>query len=184
MAYQSFRFVGPRREASLQNLLEAHPDAPKDDPVEAFAQTLRHATRSQVPTVDISSLRKRLGFTQEEFAYFYGLRLLSVRNWEQGRRRPDRAAKTLLVLIYKEPATISRITETSLKTACEWFYWDLRHLRERLNLDQKEFARQYGLSALSVRNWEQGRRRPHGSAKILLALIENEPETIRRILLG
>jgi DNA-binding transcriptional regulator YiaG len=33
-----------------------------------------------------------------------------------------------------------------------------------------------------VRNWEQGRRYPDGSDRVLLTLIEREPETVQRIL--
>jgi hypothetical protein len=43
------------------------------------------------------------------------------------------------------------------------------------------FAREYRLSLLSVRNWEQRRRLPRGPAKTLLELIAKEPEAIGRI---
>jgi DNA-binding transcriptional regulator YiaG len=33
-----------------------------------------------------------------------------------------------------------------------------------------------------VRDWEQGRRQPERAARILLAMIENEPETVKRVL--
>ena len=39
---------------------------------------------------------------------------------------------------------------------------DVRAIREKLRLSQPEFAARFGFTAASVRQWEQGRRRPHG----------------------
>ena len=38
------------------------------------------------------------------------------------------------------------------------------------------FARKYGFALSAVRDWEQGRRRPDRSARILLKIVEREPE--------
>jgi len=57
----------------------------------------------EVEMIDIKSLRKELGLTQQEFADSFGFKLSSVRNWEQDRRRPDKAARILLKLIELEP---------------------------------------------------------------------------------
>lgn len=48
---------------------------------------------------------------------------------------------------------------------------DVRKIRSRLKLSQREFARRYGFSIDSVQNWEQGRRIPDGPARTLLAVI-------------
>jgi len=53
--------------------------------------------------VDVKRLRERLGMTQEEFALRFGLDIDAVRNWEYGRREPDRAAKSYLTVIDREP---------------------------------------------------------------------------------
>ena len=53
--------------------------------------------------VDVKRLRERLGMTQEEFALRFGLELDAVRNWEYGRREPDRAAKSYLAVIERDP---------------------------------------------------------------------------------
>ena len=42
---------------------------------------------------------------------------------------------------------------------------EVKALRERLDLTQAEFARRFGLSIDSLRQWEQGRREPDGAAK-------------------
>jgi len=56
--------------------------------------------------VDVKKLRERLKLTQEQFALRYGLELDAVRNWEYGRREPDRAAKSYLIVIDKDPERV------------------------------------------------------------------------------
>ena len=56
--------------------------------------------------VEVRALRDRLGLTQEQFALNYGLELDAVRNWEHGRREPDRAAKSYLAAIDREPERV------------------------------------------------------------------------------
>jgi len=53
--------------------------------------------------VDVKKLRDRLGLTQEQFSLRFGLELDAVRNWENGRREPDRAAKSYLTVIDRDP---------------------------------------------------------------------------------
>jgi putative transcriptional regulator len=55
---------------------------------------------------------------------------------------------------------------------------DVRRVRRKLGLTQAAFAGKFGFSQASVRNWEQGRRRPEGPARVLLAVIERHPEAI------
>ena len=61
---------------------------------------------------------------------------------------------------------------------------DVRKIRTRLGLSQKTFARTYGFALSAVRDWEQGRRRPERSARILLKVVEKEPEAVTRALVG
>ena len=57
---------------------------------------------------------------------------------------------------------------------------DVRGLRNRFGLSQEGFARLIGISVGTLRNWEQGRRRPEGAARVLLEIVARSPE----ILLG
>jgi putative transcriptional regulator len=54
----------------------------------------------------------------------------------------------------------------------------------RTGLSQQEFSRRIGVSTGTLRNWEQGRRKPEGPARVLLALLARNPtiveETIGR----
>ncbi len=58
--------------------------------------------------VDVLKIRRRMGLTREEFVMRFGLNLGTVRDWEQHKRRPDGAARVLLVIIDKEPAAVTR----------------------------------------------------------------------------
>jgi putative transcriptional regulator len=59
---------------------------------------------------------------------------------------------------------------------------DVKALRVRLGMTQEQFARTYRLPLGTVRDWEQGRTRPDAPALALLAVIEREPEAVRRAL--
>jgi putative transcriptional regulator len=59
---------------------------------------------------------------------------------------------------------------------------DVRKIRKGLKLSQAEFAAEFGLSAATVRDWEQNRRRPEGAARVLLHVIKKEPDAVRRAL--
>lgn len=59
---------------------------------------------------------------------------------------------------------------------------DVRLIRRKRNLSQAAFAHRYGFALSALRDWEQGRRRPERSARILLRVIEREPEAVERAL--
>lgn len=59
---------------------------------------------------------------------------------------------------------------------------DVAAIRKRLHLSQDKFAARFGLSAATVRDWEQGRRVPDRIARNLLRVIEHAPETVERAL--
>lgn len=57
---------------------------------------------------------------------------------------------------------------------------DVRSIRERLNMSQRQFALQFGIPLTTVRNWEQGRRKPEAMARALLQIIETDPTVVER----
>jgi uncharacterized DUF497 family protein/DNA-binding transcriptional regulator YiaG len=78
-----------------------------DAPPAAEAQLAR---ARRVPTV--AALRKKLNLTQEEFAARFHLPLGTVRDWEQGAHRPDKAAQVLLTVIGRDPDAVARALES------------------------------------------------------------------------
>ncbi|WP_425907171.1 helix-turn-helix domain-containing protein [Nitrobacter sp. TKz-YC02] len=59
---------------------------------------------------------------------------------------------------------------------------DVRNIRKKLSLTQQEFSLQFGFSLAAVRHWEQGSRIPEMSARVLLTLIDKDPDYVRRAL--
>ena len=56
---------------------------------------------------------------------------------------------------------------------------DIASLREFIGLTQTEFARAMQISVHTLRNWEQGRRKPEGPALALLRIAARHPRIIR-----
>ena len=55
-------------------------------------------------------------------------------------------------------------------------------IRRKTGLSQDIFSARIGVSAATLRNWEQGRRQPEGPARVLLALVAKRPEIVEELL--
>src|SRR2546422_1998299 len=55
---------------------------------------------------------------------------------------------------------------------------DVAGIRTRFQLSQSEFASLLGISVATLRNWEQGRRKPEGPARILLQVAARHPDVV------
>jgi len=53
---------------------------------------------------------------------------------------------------------------------------DVQQVRQTFHLSQSTFAKFMGVSVGTLRNWEQGRRRPTGAARVLLRIAVLQPE--------
>jgi putative transcriptional regulator len=54
----------------------------------------------------------------------------------------------------------------------------IKEIRKKRNLSQTVFAKLLNVSPSSVRQWEQGKRIPTGSTKILLELLDKSPHIL------
>jgi putative transcriptional regulator len=59
---------------------------------------------------------------------------------------------------------------------------DVQAVRKKLKMSQKEFAFRFGFTLSAVQNWEQGHRRPEGSARVLLKIIDHRPDVVEKVL--
>lgn len=64
-----------------------------------------------------------------------------------------------------------KTTKVTLPTAK-----DVAPIRHHLGLSQQLFSTFMGVSVATLRNWEQGRREPHGPARALLLIAKKVPE--------
>ena len=72
-----------------------------------------YARATKVPRLKI--IRRALGLTQEEFAARYQIPLGTLRDWEQGAKQPDQAARAYLRAIAGDPAGVHRALHSSVR---------------------------------------------------------------------
>ena len=74
-----------------------------------LARGIRHSVRDRLMagTVtcgeDVVALRRFTGLTQAAFADALGISVHTLRNWEQGRRKPEGSALALLRVVARHP---------------------------------------------------------------------------------
>jgi len=90
--------------------------------------------------IDVAAIRERLGqmffgraCTQQEFADRFGFSLATVQDWEHERRKPDYAARLLLMVIAHDPLAVDAAIQAAIaRTAME---------RERVEAVEHEVVR-------------------------------------------
>lgn len=87
------------RKALLKGLAEVRDDVSGVAPLTA--------EYIEPPRVNVTQIRASTGLSREEFARTFGLKPGTLRNWEQGVREPEGAARIYLSLIAAEPVKIA-----------------------------------------------------------------------------
>ncbi len=68
---------------------------------------LRELKRGEIGRVinvpDVASIREKTGLSQSRFAALLGVSVRTLQDWEQGRRSPSGAARTLLLVADRNP---------------------------------------------------------------------------------
>jgi len=74
---------------------------------------LRELKRGEVGRVislpSVSSIREGTGLSQAKFAALLGVSVRTLQEWEQGRRAPSGAARTLLMVAAKSPQALLEV---------------------------------------------------------------------------
>jgi len=83
-----------------------------------FSRAIKRSQRDrlingQAEPGDIAALRVFVGLTQAEFAQALGISVYTLRNWEQGRRRPEGPAMALLRIAARHPKIIRENVATA-----------------------------------------------------------------------
>ena len=66
-------------------------------------------TEVQIPDINVAQVRHRMGLSQTQFATKFGFPPATLRNWEQGRVRPDAPTRVLLAVIAKYPESVEDV---------------------------------------------------------------------------
>jgi putative transcriptional regulator len=73
----------------------------------AGLREIKRGEYGRVITVpSVSSIRERTGLSQARFAQVLGVSVRTLQDWEQGRRAPSGAARTLLMIAAKNPGVL------------------------------------------------------------------------------
>ena len=74
---------------------------------------LRELKRGDVGRVinlpSVAAIRERTGLSQAKFAALLGVSVRTLQEWEQGRRAPSGAARTLLMVAAKNPQALLEV---------------------------------------------------------------------------
>lgn len=86
---------------------------PKRDVGREILEGLRQLKRNEIGRVvnvpSVASIRERTGLSQARFAALLGVSVRTLQEWEQGRRAPSGAARTLLMVAAKNPEALLQI---------------------------------------------------------------------------
>ncbi len=66
-------------------------------------------TLVRVPEIDVRGVRTKMRLSQAQFATKFGFPPATLRNWEQGRSRPDAPTRVLLAVIAKHPEAVEDV---------------------------------------------------------------------------
>ena len=118
------------RRADAMSEEDIHAAALADPDAQPLTEE-RLAHMKRTPQVKV--IRRALGLSQEEFAARFQIPLGTLRDWEQGRKDPDAAARAYLVVIGRNPSAVSEA---------------LAGRHEAVPAEQRDFRRANGGGAL------------------------------------
>jgi len=84
----------------------------------AIARGNAKPSKLHVPAeIDVRSIRKGLGLSQDEFAQEFGFTINQIRDWEQGRTRPLDGLRAYLMIIERNPQAVLNLLRNNAKVA-------------------------------------------------------------------
>ncbi len=97
------------REAALKALQDVDWDkiaATTDDEIRQQIADDPDAAPDMAPEFDVAAIRKRSGLSQAKFAEAFGFSVRTLQEWERGAKVPSGPARTLLIVIDKQPEAV------------------------------------------------------------------------------
>jgi putative transcriptional regulator len=71
----------------------------------------------EFPESEVRKVREKYGLSQDKFASLMGISVATLRNWEQGRRKPEGPARVLLMVAAKHPEALLDLKSDEVKAA-------------------------------------------------------------------
>lgn len=76
--------------------------------------TVQPSRTFEFPETEVRALREQFGLSQDKFAHLVGISVGTLRNWEQGRRKPEGPARVLLQVASKHPEALLDIAGVNI----------------------------------------------------------------------
>jgi len=116
---------------SDDSTMKTTPEAPRHDwrRFDAMTEAERHAAALRDPdaqpltpedmkhmkrTPQVRVIRRALRLSQEEFSARFRIPIGTLRDWEQGRKDPDAAARAYLMVIGRNPSAVTEALQPAL----------------------------------------------------------------------
>lgn len=93
-----------------------------------------------------------------------------------------KAVDSIMAGLEEAHAYIKGDTSRGVTTVVKIPDLNVSEVRGKVGLSQEEFARTFGVSIGTLRNWEQRRVRPDGPARVLLTVIDRDPASVLKAL--
>jgi len=77
--------------------------------LEGIRELKRGETGRVVNVPPVAEVRRKTGLSQSRFAELLGVSVRTLQDWEQGRRMPSGAARTLLLIAHKNPLVLLEV---------------------------------------------------------------------------
>jgi len=77
--------------------------------LEGLRELKRGETGRVISVPSVAEIRERTGLSQAKFATLLGVSVRTLQDWEQGRRAPSGAARTLLMVAGKNPRALLEV---------------------------------------------------------------------------
>ena len=77
--------------------------------LEGLREIKRGETGRVINVPPVSDIRRTVGLSQARFASLLGVSVRTLQDWEQGRRAPSGAARTLLLIAHRNPHALQEV---------------------------------------------------------------------------
>lgn len=102
---------------------EAYVEVPKVESLDQLIAELKElgieARKHGPDAISVRSVRESLHLSQAQFALRFGLEEATVKNWEQGKSKPNATAMALIWTIYRHPEAVVDALATRCPTMSE-----------------------------------------------------------------
>lgn len=129
---------------------------------------------SRVTRRTLKSIRKRFDLTQDELAELLEVSPGTITLWETGKTRPrdENAARIITLRNMDKEVVDEALGRSSVETG--FTPDEIRRLRGKLGVTQREMAERMGVSPASITNWERGETQPGRQSRRALQGLQEE----------